>query len=59
MEDNFEQLSEDEFQDYRIAFLVIKSLEKSDKISPETRAHFTIVRNYLANVIAQYSVDNL
>jgi len=63
MEDNFERLSmglsEDDFQDYKIAFRVIESLEQNDKIKPEPRAYFTIVRNYLANVIAQYTINNL
>lgn len=62
MGDNFErieQLSEDEFQDYRIAFRVIKTLERSDKIAQGVVPSFTAVRNYLANVIAQYAINNL
>ncbi len=59
MEDNFERLSEDDFQDYRTAFRVIKSLERSDKIEAGSKSSFTVVHNYLANVIAQYAINNL
>lgn len=59
MDNNFEQLSEDEFQDYKTAFCVIKSLERSDEIEAGSKSSFTVVRNYLANVIAHYAIDNL
>ena len=59
MEDNFERLSEDDFQDYKTAFRVIKSLEQSDKIKAETKFGFRVVRDYLANVITQYTINNL
>ena len=59
MEDNFEQLSEDDFQDYIIAFRVIKSIEQGNKNVAGFRNSFTVVRNYLANVIARYAIDNL
>ena len=59
MEDIFERLSEDEFRDYQTAFRVIKSLEKSGKIKAGSKTSFTVVRNYLANVIAHYAINNL
>ena len=55
---NLEHLSEDEFQDYRIAYGVIKSLEQSDK-AEGIRPSLINVRNYLANIIAQYALNNL
>ena len=59
MNNSFEQLSEDEFQDYKTAFRVIESLERSDKIETGSVPSFTVVRNYLANVITHYTIDNL
>jgi len=59
MDNNFERLSEDEFHDYKTAFRVIKTLERSDKIKAGAKSSFTVVRNYLANVIAHYAIDNL
>ena len=59
MGNNFEQLSEDDFQEYKIAFGVIEHLEQSDKIKAGAKSSFTVVRNYLANAIAQYAINIL
>lgn len=42
---------------YKEAYKVIRELEEWDKISPGNKNNFTVVRNYMANAIADYVTD--
>lgn len=46
--------NEDDFTRMKIAFSVIKKLENWEEITAGNKNNFTVVRNYLANAIANY-----
>lgn len=44
----------DDLTRVKAAFKIIKEIENSDEISSEEKNNFTVVRNYLANIIVNY-----
>lgn len=46
--------NEEDLTRVKIAFSVVKELENWDEITAGNKNNFTVVRNYLANAIANY-----